>query len=46
MVNMIILIDDANNIFARCPVRGNTGVERTLDSGNYFMLRFLNVVTG
>mmetsp|Transcript_30353 Transcript_30353/g.30849 ORF Transcript_30353/g.30849 Transcript_30353/m.30849 type:complete len:366 (+) Transcript_30353:52-1149(+) len=39
---IIRLIDDNNNIFAVCPVEGEGSVERTLDSGRYFVLRIQN----
>lgn len=38
----INLIDDKNNLFASCPVTDDSAVERTLDSGRYFVLRLVN----
>lgn len=38
----IILMDDKNNTFAVCPVTDDAAVERTLDSGRYFVLRIQN----
>jgi hypothetical protein len=39
---IIHLIDDKNVTFASCPVTDDTAVERTLDSGRYFVLRIQN----
>jgi hypothetical protein len=38
----IFLLDDKNNVFAVCKVTDDTAVERTLDSGRYFVLRIIN----
>eukprot|EP01038_Epipyxis_sp_PR26KG_P004613 gene4613-6490_t len=38
----IILMDDKNQTFAICPVTDDAAVERTLDSGRYFVLRIKN----
>lgn len=38
----IVLFDDNNQIFASCKVTDDTAVERTLDSGRYFVLRITN----
>ena len=39
---VIMLIDNANNTFAVCPVSDDGAVERTVDSGRYFVLRIQN----
>ncbi len=39
---VIILLSDDNKIFAKCPVRDDTYVERTIDSGRYFVLKIEN----
>jgi ferric-dicitrate binding protein FerR (iron transport regulator) len=39
---VIYLIDDKNAVFASCPVTDDAAVERTLDSGRYFVLRIQN----
>jgi hypothetical protein len=39
---MIVLFDDNNQTFASCKVTDDTAVERTLDSGRYFVLRITN----
>ena len=39
---IISLIDDKNAVFASCPVTDDAAVERTLDSGRYFVLRIQN----
>jgi hypothetical protein len=42
-VAVITLVDPQNgSIFATCPVTDETAVERTLDSGRYFVLRIQN----
>lgn len=41
-VAAIILMDDKNNVFAICQVTDESAVERTLDSGRYFVLRITN----
>ena len=41
-VAAIILLDDKNATFAVCPVSDDTAVERTLDSGRYFVLKIQN----
>lgn len=41
-VAAIILMDDKNNVFAICQVTDDGAVERTLDSGRYFVLRITN----
>lgn len=38
----IILQDDKNQVFAICQVNDDSAVERTLDSGRYFVLRITN----
>ena len=38
----IYLIDSQNKIFANCPVSDDSAVERTLDSGRYFILKIQN----
>ena len=38
----ITLLDDKNAAFATCPVTDDASVERTLDSGRYFILRIQN----
>jgi hypothetical protein len=38
----IFLLDDKNNVFAVCQVTDEAAVERTLDSGRYFVLRITN----
>ncbi len=38
----IVLQDDKNNVFAICQVNDDSAVERTLDSGRYFVLRITN----
>ena len=39
----VMLMDAVNNsVFAVCPVSDDTAVERTLDSGRYFVLRIQN----
>lgn len=38
----IFLVDDKNQIFAVCQVTDDSAVERTLDSGRYFVLRITN----
>jgi len=38
---IIFLLDDKNNVFATCPV-SEGAVEKTLDSGRYFVLRIEN----
>ena len=38
----IILMDDTNKVFATCLVTNDSAVERTLDSGRYFVLRITN----
>lgn len=35
-------MDDANKVFATCHVTNDSAVERTLDSGRYFVLRITN----
>lgn len=39
---VIYLLDDASKIFATCPVNDDSCVERTLDSGRYFVLKIVN----
>lgn len=39
---MIVLFDENNQTFALCKVTDDTAVERTLDSGRYFVLRITN----
>ena len=39
---VITLLDNENKIFAQCPVTDDAAVERTLDSGRYFILRIQN----
>lgn len=39
---VILLVDSENKTFAVCPVTDDTAVERTLDSGRYFVLRIQN----
>lgn len=41
-VAAIILQDDKNQTFAVCKVTDDAAVERTLDSGRYFVLRITN----
>jgi len=41
-IAIITLLDDKGNTFAVCPVTDDTAVERTLDSGRYFVLRIKN----
>lgn len=41
-VAAIMLLDDKNATFAVCPVSDDTAVERTLDSGRYFVLKIQN----
>lgn len=41
-VAIITLLDDKGNTFAVCPVTDDAAVERTLDSGRYFVLRIKN----
>ncbi len=41
-VAAIILLDDKNQIFAVCQVTDDSAVERTLDSGRYYVLRITN----
>lgn len=36
------MVDDKNVVFASCPVTDEAAVERTLDSGRYFVLRIQN----
>jgi hypothetical protein len=38
----IILLDDKNQVFAICQVTNDSAVERTLDSGRYYVLRITN----
>lgn len=38
----ITLMNDKNEIFGQCPVTDDAAVERTLDSGRYFVLRVQN----
>lgn len=38
----IVLFDDANPAFAVCHVTDDAAIERTLDSGRYFVLRITN----
>jgi hypothetical protein len=38
----IILLDDKNQVFAVCQVNDERAVERTLDSGRYYVLRITN----
>lgn len=38
----IILLDANNQVFAVCKVTDDAAVERTLDSGRYFVLRITN----
>ena len=38
----ITLMNDKNAIFGVCPVTDDAAVERTLDSGRYFVLRIKN----
>ena len=38
----IILLNDKNVVFGQCPVTDDAAVERTLDSGRYFVLRIQN----
>ncbi len=38
----ITLLNDKNGIFGICPVTDDAAVERTLDSGRYFVLRLQN----
>jgi len=39
---VILLLDSADKTFAICPVTDDAAVERTLDSGRYFVLRIQN----
>ena len=39
---IISLIDADNKIFASCPVTDESSIERTLDSGRYFVLKIQN----
>lgn len=41
-VAAIVLLDSCNQVFAICPVTDDNAVERTLDSGRYFVLRIQN----
>lgn len=41
-VAAIILSDDKNQVFAICQVTDDAAVQRTLDSGRYFVLRITN----
>lgn len=41
-VAAIILMDASNQVFAICQVTDDAAVERTLDSGRYFVLRITN----
>ena len=41
-VASVILLDDKLNTFAMCHVTDDSAVERTLDSGRYFVLRITN----
>lgn len=41
-VAAIILMDASNQVFAVCKVTDDAAVERTLDSGRYFVLRITN----
>ncbi|KAJ1437672.1 adaptin ear-binding coat-associated protein 1 NECAP-1, partial [Ochromonadaceae sp. CCMP2298] len=38
----VILVDAKNDVFAHCVVNDDGAVERTLDSGRYFVLRITN----
>jgi Protein of unknown function (DUF1681) len=38
----IVMLDDKNLVFANCPVTDDAAVERTVDSGRYFVLRIQN----
>lgn len=38
----IILQDDSNHVFAVCQVLDESSVEKTLDSGRYFVLKITN----
>lgn len=38
----IVLLDDKNQTFAVCQVTDDSAVERTLDSGRYYVLRITN----
>ena len=40
----VVLMDDLNATFAICPVTDDSAVERTLDSGRYFVLRIMALV--
>jgi hypothetical protein len=42
LVAAIVLLDDKNQVFAVCHVTDDSAVERTLDSGRYFVLRITN----
>lgn len=39
---IILLLDDSNQLFAACPVTDDKAVDRTIDSGRYFILRIEN----
>lgn len=41
-VAVIVLIDDRNQTFAVCPVTDDGAIDRTVDSGRYFILRIEN----
>jgi hypothetical protein len=41
-VAAIVLLDDKNQVFAICQVTDDSAVERTLDSGRYYVLRITN----
>ena len=41
-VAAIVLLDDKNQVFANCQVTDDSAVEKTLDSGRYFVLRITN----
>lgn len=41
-VATVTLLNEKNEIFGQCPVTDDAAVERTLDSGRYFVLRIQN----
>ncbi len=38
----VILLDEKNQVFAVCQVTDDSAIERTLDSGRYYVLRITN----
>ena len=41
-IAVIVLLDEKNQVFAVCPVSDEGAVDRTVDSGRYFILRIEN----